>query len=86
MPRVTTTTGIICVCGSAEFEVLQTRRTKTGILRRRKCAACGQRLTTVERPVCSGRENMPTMGMAQIAFEARLLHGQPITLPLPPKK
>ena len=85
-PNIETESGIRCSnCGSTEFGVLQTRRAKTGILRRRQCSACGCRLTTVERPVRSGVVSMPTTGVAQIAFEARLLHGRTTSLPLPPK-
>ena len=80
-----TTSGIVCTCGASDFAVLQTRRSKNGILRRRKCATCGARLTTVERPVRSGIVATPTTGMAHIAFAARLLDGRPISLPLPPK-
>lgn len=48
----TITTGIACSqCGSADMCVLRTTASAGYIIRRRKCAACGQRLTTVERPI-----------------------------------
>ena len=46
-----TTTGIVCVCGSADMHVLRTTASAGYIIRRRKCAACGERTTTVERPI-----------------------------------
>ena len=77
--------GIVCVCGSSDFDVLRTTPAKGGILRRRKCEACGQRITTVERPVCSVRATMPATGMGQLANSLSLLNDRPVTLPLTPK-
>ena len=45
-----TTSGIGCQCGST-MHVLRTTAAAGYIIRRRKCATCGQRLTTVERPI-----------------------------------
>ena len=39
-----------CVCGN-KFEVTDTRVTKRGIRRRRKCNQCGESLTTIEIPM-----------------------------------
>ena len=46
-----TTSGIGCQCGSPDLHVLRTTASAGYIIRRRKCATCGQRLTTVERPI-----------------------------------
>ena len=46
----TTTTGIVCVCGSKDFAVIRTTATRGGILRRRRCSLCGQRLTIAGTP------------------------------------
>ena len=45
-----TTSGIGCQCGSTDMHVLRTTASAGYIIRRRKCK-CGQRLTTVERPI-----------------------------------
>lgn len=77
--------GFFCRCGASNFHVLRTTLAKGRILRRRECTACGERITTSERPICSVVANTPATGIGQLAFEASLLHGRPITLPLPPK-
>jgi len=46
-----TTAGIVCKCGSADMRVLRTTASAGYIIRRRKCAACGQRITTSERAI-----------------------------------
>lgn len=52
MPRMKqAATGIRCDCGSSDLHVLRTTGAAGYIIRRRQCAACGQRLTTVERPI-----------------------------------
>lgn len=77
--------GIVCACGSADFTVVRTTATRDGILRRRRCSLCGQRLTTRERPICSARANTPATGVGQIANSLTLVSGRPVTLPLPPQ-
>ena len=49
--KTSTDSGIVCVCGSTDLHVLRTTASTGYIVRRRECAACGQRITTVERPV-----------------------------------
>jgi hypothetical protein len=42
--------GIACrACGCRHLEVVYTRQTRTGVMRRRECRHCGKRLTTYER-------------------------------------
>lgn len=77
--------GFFCTCGSSDFHVLRTTLAKGRILRRRECTACGARLTTSERPICSVVANTPATGMGQLANSLSLLGGRDIRLPLPPK-
>ncbi len=50
MKTSTITAGIRCPsCGSSDLRVRRTTPSKDYILRRRKCAACGTRITTTER-------------------------------------
>ena len=79
------TTGIVCVCGSSDFAVIRTTATRGGILRRRRCSLCGQRLTTRERPICSGQANTPATSVGQLANSITLFGGRDIRLPLSPK-
>ena len=82
----TTTAGIVCSsCGSTDFDVIRTSRTKIGILRRRQCTSCGKRITTSERPICSARANTPATGIGQLVNSLSLLSDRTISLPLPPK-
>ena len=81
----TITTGIVCVCGSTDFAVIRTSRTKIGILRRRQCTSCGKRITTSERPICSARANTPATGVGQLVDSLTLLSGRTVRLPLPPQ-
>ncbi len=53
MPKVTTSRFACPQCGAAELRVLRTTSAAGCILRRRVCATCGKRLTTVERPIHS---------------------------------
>ena len=80
------TAGIRCAnCGSFDLDVVRTTPTRAGILRRRRCLACGQRLTTRERPICSVVANTPATSVGQLAQSLRLLSDRPVTLPLEPK-
>ena len=81
----TTTSGISCVCGSTDFAVIRTTTTRGGILRRRECESCGERLTTRERPICSARANTPATGIGQLVNSLSLLSDRTVALPLPPK-
>lgn len=73
-----TRAGIVCSCGSAEFHVVRTTPSKGGILRRRECCVCGQRLTTKERPVCGVAVNMPTTSIGQLATSIAFSTDRPV--------
>ena len=45
------TSGIVCVCGSADMHVLRTTASAGYVVRRRECVTCRARITTVERPI-----------------------------------
>ena len=77
--------GFFCTCGAADFHVVRTTLAKGRILRRRQCLACGARITTAERPICSVVANTPATSVGQLAQSLRLLSDRPITLPLPPQ-
>src|SRR5687767_8695802 len=51
MPKTTKTAGIKCKCGSFHTIVVRTTPHDGFTLRRTKCADCGERQTTVERPI-----------------------------------
>lgn len=81
-----TSTGIRCsLCGSREFSVVRTTRTRGGICRRRECSACGTRITTKERPIVSADTNTAAISVGQLARSLGLLSGRPVPLPLTPK-
>lgn len=83
--KTTVQFGFLCSCGSSDSRVLRTSRSTGRVLRRRQCLACGQRITTVERPVCSARANTPATGVGQLADSLSLLSGRTVRLPLSPK-
>lgn len=49
-------------CGSEQLIVTDSRPHGSGTKRRRECADCGRRFTTMERPVLPGRRKIKKDG------------------------